>query len=221
VDAAQAGLNNAQSLRADTVLTAPFDGFVTGRMADPGAVVTAGQPILAVQYMRQVWVTVSVPEEIDGRISLGQPATVTLDAKPGRTFVGKVTQVNPSADPQSRQFSIRVTLDNPDFAIRPGTFAHVHIQTDTVRGAVVVPREAVQRDKAGSYVMVVDDTSVAERRAVTVGASATDVIAITNGLRPGEKVVTMTAFPLKDSQAVNTGGSGEKGGDKASQGRKR
>jgi RND family efflux transporter MFP subunit len=119
--------------------------------------------------------------------------------------MGKVTQINPSADPASRQFSVRVTLDNPDFAIKPGTFAHVKIETGIVRGALVVPREAVQHDRAGSYVMVIDDQSVARKRPVTLGTSAVAVIAITGGLRPGEKVVTLTAYPLKDGQAVSTG----------------
>lgn len=206
--AEEAGLRNAESLRADTVLAAPFDGFVTGRYMDPGAVVTAGQPILTVQYMRQVWVTVSIPEEASGQVQLGQSAEVSLDAMPGARFIGKVTQINPSADPQSRQFSVRVTLDNPSYAIKPGTFAHVLIETGKVRDAVVVPREAVQVDKAGSYVMVIDDKDVATRRSVSLGASSSDVIAIASGLRPGEKVITLTAFPLKDGQAVSVGGKG-------------
>jgi HlyD family secretion protein len=210
VAAAQAGVRNAESLRADTVLASPLDGFVTGRFVDPGSVVTAGQPILQVEYMRKVWVTVSVPEEVTGGIRLGQAAEIGLAAIAGRTFVGKVTQINPSADPASRQFSVRVTLDNPDFAIKPGTFAHVRIETGTVRGALVVPREAVQHDKAGSYVMVIDDQSVARRRPVTLGTSGVDVIAVTSGLQPGEKVVTLTAYPLKDGQAVSVGG-GTKG----------
>jgi HlyD family secretion protein len=206
VAAAEAGLRNTEALRADTVLTAPFDGFVTGRFVDQGAAVTAGQPILEVKYMQQVWVTVSVPEEVSAKVHLGELADVTLDAIRGRTFRGMITQINPSADPQSRQFSMRVTLDNPDFAIKPGTFAHVRIMTDQVRDAVVVPREAVQRDKDGSYVMVIGEENVARRRPVVLGASGVDIIAITGGLSPGEKVVTMTAFPLKDGQTVSLGG---------------
>jgi multidrug efflux pump subunit AcrA (membrane-fusion protein) len=206
VAAAQAALRNAESLRADTVLTSPFDGFVTARDADPGAVVTPGQPMLEVQYLRRVWVTMSVPEEVSGAIRLGRTAKVSLDSMPGREFVGKVTQVNASADPASRQFSVRVTLDNPDFALKPGTFAHIRIETEAVRGALVVPREAVQRDKSGSYVMVIGDRNIVARRPVTPGASDIDVIAIARGLRAGEKVVTMTAYPLKDGQVVSTSG---------------
>lgn len=210
VAAAEAGVKSAEALRADTLLAAPFDGFVTGRYVDPGAVVTPGMPILAVQYMREVWVGVSLPEEVSGRIRLGQLAHVALDAIADRRFTGKVTQINPSADPASRQVSVRITLDNPDFAMKPGTYAHVQVETDVVRNAVVVPREAVQHDRSGSYVMVIDDQGLARRRSVTLGTSAPAVIAVTRGVRPGEKVVTLTAYPLKDGQAVSTGG-GKKG----------
>ena len=208
VDVAGAGVNAAEARLADLVLKAPFDGFVTGHYLDPGAVATAGQPILAVQFMRQVWVTVPVPEEVSSSISLGLPARVTLDALPGREFTGRVTQMNPSADPQSRRFAMKVTLDSPDNVIKPGTFAHVVVETNRVRGATVVPREAVQQDKDGSFVMVVDTQNVARRRAVRPGASAPDVIAIAVGLRPGEKVITMSAYPIKDGQAVSPGKGG-------------
>jgi len=70
LDAERAGLKNAQSKRRDTVLSSPMDGFVTGRYADPGAVVTSGQPIIAVQFMKQIWITVSVPEEESSKIHL-------------------------------------------------------------------------------------------------------------------------------------------------------
>ena len=76
-------------------------------------------PILGVQSMRQVWVTVSVPEEVSRKIYVGLPTQARFDALPGRVFTGKVVQVNPAADPQSRQFSVRVMLDNPQNQIKP------------------------------------------------------------------------------------------------------
>jgi len=207
VAAAEAGVRNAEAMRADTVLVAPLDGFVTDRFMDPGAVATAGQPILRVQYVRQVWITIPVPEDVSARISVGMPARVSLDTLPDRVFVGKVTQVNPSADPESRQFAVRVTLDNPSNLIKPGTYARVRIETSRVRAATVVPREAVEQDREGAYVMVVDDSGKAVRRDVTLGAQGIEVMAIASGLRPGEKVITMSAFALKDGQPVSVAGS--------------
>jgi RND family efflux transporter MFP subunit len=202
VAAAEAGLRNAQAMRADTVLVSPLDGFVTQRYLDPGSVATAGQPILRVQYMRQVWVTIPVPEDVSAAISVGMPAQVSVDTLPDRVFTGTVTQVNPSADPQSRQFSVRVTLDNPRNLIKPGTFARVRIETSRVRAATVVPREAVLQDPHGAYVMTTDGDGKATRRDVTLGAQGVDVVAITSGLRPGDTVITTSAFALKDGQPV-------------------
>jgi HlyD family secretion protein len=213
VAATEAAVSNAQAQRANTVLTAPLDGWVTGRYLDPGAMATPGQPILAVQYMREVWVRVPVPEEVSAQMRLGAPAQVTLDALPGRAFTGHITQINPSADPQSRQFAVRVALDNAGNLLRPGTFAHVTIETERVRDAVVVPREAVERGEGGASVVVVDQNSTARHRPVTLGASDTNAIAVTEGLTPGEKVVTLCAFPLKDGQQVSLGGE-RRGGAK-------
>jgi RND family efflux transporter MFP subunit len=207
VAAAQAALRNAEAQRANTVLTSPLNGFVTDRLMDPGAMATPGQPILGVQSMRQVWVTVPVPEEVSRKIYVGLPTQVRFDALPGRTFAGKVVQVNPAADPQSRQFSIRVMLDNPRNQIKPGMFARVTMATDHLRNMTVVPREAVQQGATGATVTVVDAGNVARRRPVTLGASDADSIAITQGVQPGERVVTMSAAPVKDGQTVRIGGS--------------
>jgi RND family efflux transporter MFP subunit len=156
---------------------------------------------------------VPVPEEVSAKVHLGASAQVTLDALPGRAFAGHITQINPSADPESRQFAVRVTLDNADNLIRPGTFAHVAIETERVRDAVVVPREAVQRGEGGASVVVVDGSDTARHRPVTLGASDANGIAVTEGLTPGEKVVTLCTFPLKDGQQVSLGGE-RKGGAK-------
>jgi len=122
-------------------------------------------------------------------------------------------QINPSADPQSRQFSVRVTLDNADNSIKPGSYAHVSIETERVRGALVVPREAVEHDRVGDYVMVMDGGGVARRRDVTLGPAGIDVVSVTRGLRLGEQVVTMSAFALREGQKLSAGGG--KGGRRA------
>jgi HlyD family secretion protein len=210
VAAAQASLRNMEAQRANTVLTSPLNGFVTGRSMDPGAMATPGLPILTVQSVRQVWVTIPVPEEVSRRITMGLPTTVTFDALPGRTFTGKVTQVNAAADPMSRQFAVRITLDNAQNLIKPGMFARVSMVDERVRSAVVVRREAIQQGPSGPSVIVVNDANVVQHRPVTLGASDTDHIAVTQGLQPGERVVILSATPLKDGQVVRVGGGGKR-----------
>jgi len=212
VAAERAALRSAQARRQDTVLKSPLDGFVTGRYVDPGAMASAGQPILAVQFMKQVWVTIAVPEEIYARTHIGQPARVALDALPGRNFTGSIIQINPSADVESRQFTVRVIMSNAEGLFKPGMFGRVFIETDRVRDAVVVPREAVQRDRFGTYVTLVDRLSKAKRRPVTPGADDARFVAIEQGVRPGDRVVTMSAFPVRDGQVVRVGGRERRGG---------
>ncbi len=159
LDAAQANLRSAEARRADTVLVSPLDGYVTGRYLDPGGVTTPGTPILAVQFMKQVWVTISVPQELSNFVHIGQAASTTFDAFPGKSFAASVIQVNPSDDLMSRQFMVRVVLPNPNKMFKPGMFGRVTLETERVNRAVAVPREAVLHDLNGSYVMAMSPTA--------------------------------------------------------------
>lgn len=212
VDAARASLRSAQSKRRDTVLTSPLDGYVTGRHADPGAIASPTQPILSVQFMKQVWVSASVPEDVCSKLHIGGSAVIRLDAFPNRTFAASIIQINPSADASSRQFTVRSILSNPSGLLKPGMFARVSFETDRVRGARVVPREAVLRDKMGAYVIAVDRSNKALRTPVVTDAEDTDFISIGTSLSPGTKVVTMSAMPLKDGQPLMPGGGKGPGG---------
>ncbi len=180
-----------------TTLKAPLEGVVTARLQDPGSEATPGQPILVVQYFRDIWVSVTVTGDVAGRIAVGCPATVALDAFPGRTCVGRIIQFNPSADLTSRQFTVRVALPNPGLTLLPGMFAHVTIVTGREPGAIVVPREAVQHDARGDFVMVINRANLAHRRRVFLGQSAVSVIQITSGVYPGEEVVDSHAATVK------------------------
>ena len=206
VAAAVGQLGDTQSLLVDCQIRSPIDGFVAQRLIDPGTVVTAGQEILDVQYLKQVWITIPVPEEEIRRIYVGQSATITFDALPGRTFTGKISQVPRSADPISRQFPVRVTLDNPDYRVQPGMFARATIVTDPARPSVTVPPEAINKTKDGTFVLLVDDTNTVHKTPVTVGAAQPDAVAILSGLAAGDRVVVMTGPPLKDGQVVSIGG---------------
>ncbi|HEY3268186.1 MAG TPA: efflux RND transporter periplasmic adaptor subunit [Armatimonadota bacterium] len=210
VDAAVAQLHSAQAQLSDTVLRSPLSGSVTGRFADPGTMASPSQPLLSVQAIRQVYVTVAAPEDVSRRIFTGQPATVRVDAIPGKTFAAKVAQVNPAADPASRQFSVRLILDNAQGLLKPGMFARISIVTQRENNVVVVPREAVQSGRDGTTVTIIADDA-AEIRKVTTNASDAAGIAISSGVEPGEKVVVMSASPLKDGQKVRVGGGKGRG----------
>ncbi|MEN6403595.1 MAG: efflux RND transporter periplasmic adaptor subunit [Armatimonadia bacterium] len=216
IASAKANLASARARRGDAVLTCPMDGYVTQRSADPGAMATPGQVLLTVQFFKQIWVNVSVPDTVSAVARVGQPITVTLDAMPGKTFTATVVQVNPSADPEARQFTVRAALDNSDNSLRPGMFAHVSLVTEKLVGVVAIPREAVQRGPEGDFVNLLDSEMKIERRPVTTGLADAKYVSVKSGLQPGEQVVTLCAIPLKEGQTVKAGGGDEQKGERGS-----
>jgi RND family efflux transporter MFP subunit len=125
-----------------------------------------------------------------------------------------IVQINPAADPASRQFTVRVALDNAQRLFKPGMFALVTVVTSRRTHTLAVPREAVQQDNGlGSYVMVVDALGKARHRPVNIGMSDANFIEISSGITLGERVVIMSTTPLRDGQTVRAGGGkGKYGG---------
>lgn len=200
VAAAQADLQSVQSRLDDTVLTSPLDGWVTARSLDPGNLAQPGTAILTVQASGELWVTVPVPEETRPRLEVGDPATVQLDSLPGKTLKGEIVLINAAADVQSRQFIMQVRLP-PESQVRPGMYARVTVPLEKAKQAVSVPRDAIQD---GDAVLVVDADNKVTRRQVKLGLGTPEFQQVTEGLEPGERVVTMSAVPLKDGQTVRT-----------------
>ena len=214
VSSAQADLTNARAQLAQTSLISPINGFVSARYADPGTLASPGSPVLALQGLREVWATIAVPQEQIRHIGLGQNAEVTVDSLPGRKLTARVIQVNPSGDPASRDFTVRLAMNNGDGALKPGMFARVALVTETYPHVTTVPPEAVENDASGSYVWLIDAESKLHRAPVQVGASDASAVQITQGLHPGDQVVTVSGGRLKDGQAVAINSPTEVGGKK-------
>lgn len=201
VAAAEADLRAVESRLSDTVLVSPLDGWVTARTLDPGNVAQAGTAILTVQASGELWVTVLVPEEIRPRLDVGDPATVSLDSLPDKTLEGEVVLINAAANVENRQFSMQVRIQ-PDSRVRPGMYARVTVPLEGVRDALAVPRDAIGDD--GKSVMVVDGQNKVSRREVKLGMQTPEYQQITEGVREGERVVTLSASQLRDGQTVRT-----------------
>ncbi len=214
VTAGEADVRAAEAQRDYTILRAPISGVVTRRNLDTGALATANQPVLSLQNLDQIWLTLGVPEEIYGRLSVGQTATVTIDSEEGSNFQGKIERLNPGADPQTRQFTVRVRLENSMGRLRPGAFAHVSFITERIPDALTVPREAVRKgEKPGAGQVAVVNGDTAQLHLVTIGAEDTNSVQITSGLQPSESVIILSGRDVKDGQKIKLGDS--KGASKA------
>lgn len=177
-------------------ITAPFDGTLIERRVAVGDQVTESSPLFRIANLDKVWVIASVFEKDMGRVAVGQPAKVTLAAYPGRQFDGAVTWISDVLDEKTRTLKIRVELDNGERLLKPGSFARVVVTPTDQRSGLVVPAAAVQRQKDQSIVFVQDGEGVFKSREVKVGERSLDAVAIIDGLKPGEQVVTNGAFAL-------------------------
>lgn len=203
VNAAADQLNQAQAKLAQTVINSPIDGTVTARKADPGDLASPGSPVLEVQFLDWLYVTATFPIDFSTEIHAGQIATITIDGLPGKPFQGAITNINPAADPQSRQFSIKVRLENKNHIIRPGMYGRVSLVTSQVYATVVIPKEAIQSG-VGSQptVTVIDKNGIAHIQKVTEGAGDDTGTQILSGVQEGDQVVVLTYNTLKDGQKV-------------------
>lgn len=208
--AVEAQLAQAKARLADTELRSPSAGTITTRAFDEGSTVTAGQPILTIQSLGWLYVTASVPAEQSALVGRGTSATVLLDAYPEERFRATVAELNPRADPQSRQFTIRLKLDNASGKLKPGMYARVQIQTRAVDADVVVPTDAVKTTAKNTTITVVNPDNIAQIRDVKLGMKQGGEVQVLSGVTAGEKVITLSYTPIKEGQKV-TEGSGEKG----------
>jgi HlyD family secretion protein len=209
VQAARAQLSQAQARLSDTVLRSPIDGTVTARSADPGALAAPGSPVLVVQSLDWLYVTASLPIENSSVVTNNQVVQIEFDALPGQKFTGQVSNINPAADVKTRQFGMRVKLPNPGHKIKPGMFGRLSIVTGRVNADVAVPREAVKIMPDGkSTVTVVDKDLTAHVVEVKVGASDDKGVQILEGVKPGDRVVTLTFTPIREGQKVKLPGQG-------------
>lgn len=198
VAAAQLAEQRARTGRLD--IRAPASGLVLTRAVEPGQIVGAGSGVLfRMAKDGEMELMAQVAESDLRSLRVGNSATVTLIGG-GAQFAGRVWQVSPVVDPQTRQGIARIAIPfNP--AIRPGGFAAVTI-TSGSGSAPLLPESAVQSDPKGSYVYIVNAKNQVERRDVTVGQVSDAGVAVTSGIDGGERIVTSAGAFLAPGQKV-------------------
>jgi RND family efflux transporter MFP subunit len=202
VSQAREALADAEAALEQTVVRSPIDGFVTARHMDPGAMVTPGQPILTLVQIRRVWAEVALSEEQAGRLRKGDLARIRLDAFPNVSFTGRIVQINPAANLQSRSFTIRMEMENPGMRLKPGMFGRARFVVGRRSGAIVVPREAVLESPSGEARVFTVLDGVAKETLVRLGMRQGPWIEILAGAIPGQQVITLGHDRLKDGAQV-------------------
>ena len=214
VSVAEAQVTQAQTLLNETDLKSSINGVITARNADEGALASPGQAVLVIQSLDWLFFNASIPVELGDKIRVGQIAKIAIEGNNGKDLQGSITNINPSADLQSRQITLKIRIENADHMLRPGLFGKINFETDSKKVDVAIPKEAIKYTGTQATVAVVNKDNKIEMRNVTTGVTDNKVIEITEGVQAGERVVTVSYDPLKDGKdvKVDDGKGGGKGG---------
>lgn len=178
---------------------APTSGYVTARTAFHGMKVMPADTLFDIVDLSSVWVLADVYESELPRVSVGQPARMTLSYRPGREWRGKVTYVYPSLDEKTRTAKVRLEFANPREELKPEMYADVVLES-APRTALKVPEDAVLDSGTRKVVFVAKGEGLLEPRGVTVGEQGGGSWEVFSGLSEGEEVALGASF-LVDSES--------------------
>ncbi len=184
---------------SDFTFTSPVSGYVLDRMVLPNAYVLPEMRLYTIADLASVWVNAQVFQEDAGKLKPGDPAEVTVDAYPNRTFNARVEQVLPQIDPATRTLRVRLTMPNSNLLLKPGMFVNVRLRSALGR-QLFVPASAVLQGGSRQVVFVARRQGSFEPHEVQLGTRTDDGFVVLKGLQAGDTVATSANF-LIDSES--------------------
>lgn len=217
MESSAANVRRLEQLQSFEKIYAPFDGIITARNTDIGALIDAGastQPkeLFHIAATRTLRVYVSVPEVYSRAARPGAPATLTLDEFPGQTFHGTLVRNASSIDIASRTLLVEVDVENPTGQLLPGAYVFVHLKLPGQTGSVTIPSNTLIFRKDGLQVGLVRNGR-AELIPVKISRDYGNTVEIVSGLRPTDAIIVNPLDSLVDGMPVrvsskSAGGSG-------------
>jgi len=229
-DSAAAAMARIEAIIAQKTITAPFTGKLGLRRVEKGQYVSPGQALVWLQALDPIWVDFPVAESEVAKFKIGSKIELTVDTYPGEVFKGEVEALDARLSQDARTLMVRGTLPNPDRRLLPGMFANTAVLAGEPRELVTVPRTALTYSLYGDSVWVVKEgaseedaqptasaegagaaiaadapeapTLTAERRFVRVGQTEEGRIAILEGIKTGEQVITSGQLKLQPGVAI-------------------
>ncbi len=207
--AAQANLERLSALEGYAHITAPFEGVVTKRYADTGALIQAGTasdtqslPVVRLEEWSKLRLLVPVPESAVPRVHLGSVVKVRVPVL-DRSFQGKVARFADSLDQQTRTMNTEIDVENHDGTLVGGMYAETDLTLKQTDGALTVPVQAISRNGTTASVMVVNRQGMIEERQVTLGEEGADRVEVKSGLFPKDQVVVGNRSDLRTGERVS------------------
>ncbi len=194
-----ARLESSGKVQQDIEIDSPVSGYITERNALPNLTVQPDTRLYTIADLSTVWVFAQVFQNDLGRVRVGEPAALTVDSYPGRTFRGRVDFIYPDVDMTTRTARVRLVFSNPHLTLTPGMFVNVTLLVP-LGNQLVIPVNGVLQSGTRQIVFVDRGAGYLEPRDVQLGAQAGDEYIILKGLKSGERIVTSANF-LIDSES--------------------
>ncbi len=200
-DKFQAALDEEQTKLSYHTLTTPFDGELSFTDVAVGALVNPGEVITTLDDLSTMKIDFELPDTSLSSVSDGAAITVTTDVWPGIEFPGTISTISPRINTTNFTYTARALLDNQDNRLLPGMMVRISVQQQPKR-TLTVPSRSVMFDGNDKFVYVIDQQSKAHKQYVQTGETLEEMIAITDGLSFGEKIVDEGVVKVRDGQPV-------------------
>ncbi len=203
IEQQQASINLAKKNVGDTVVRSPISGAVKEKFQARGAFVPVGGRLVSLVRTNPLRLRADIPESSAAAVRIGQTITLTTEAFPDRTFIGRVARIGASLNEQTRALTIEAEVSNPNNQLRPGMFAKSQLTTNRGGAAVMIPKKALYTVAGLNKVFVIENGKAVER-IVKMGITDGELIEITEGVNEGEQVATSNPDTLQQGSIVSS-----------------
>jgi membrane fusion protein (multidrug efflux system) len=204
-------------------IRAPFAGVLGIRQVNLGQYLGGGDAIVSLQSLNPIYANFGVPQQEAGQVRIGRSVRVTAGDATGVEFVGRVTAIDSTVNESTRNVQVQATFANPGGTLRPGMFVQTQLTVGTGRQVVTLPGSAVSYAPYGDSVFVVTDLKTPDGQSyrgvrqqfVKLGGGRGDQVAIVDGVKAGDEIVTSGVFKLRNGAAVQINNDIQPGNDPA------
>lgn len=218
VDTDQQNLKNLQAqvaqqaaIVAKKTLLAPFSGRLGISAVNPGQYLNAGDQVVSLQALDPLYADFYVPQQNLVQLKMGALVKIKADTYPNKTFMGEITTINPIVDALTRNVKVEAMVSNPHFALYPGMFISAEVEVAEQKRYLTLPQTAISFNPYGEMVYIVQQKGNDKKGKsilsvlqsfVRTGDKRGDQIAILEGLKEGDVVVTSGQLKLKNGSLV-------------------
>lgn len=200
---AQYNFNNAQIQLEKMNIKAPFAGVIVDMpYYTRGVRIASGSPMVTLMSYSQMYMNINLPEKNMDAIRLGQESLITNYSLPDDTLSGKVTELSPAISTETRTFSGKIDITNPQLKLRPGMFVKADIITASNDSTIVIPKDIILTGGRGKYVFIVGRNSAANMRWITTGLENQNNVEVTEGLALNDRLIIKGYETLRNNSKV-------------------